>query len=41
MVKVIKNKRGLEQVHSRPPGHETSLEKFVYSLYIIWQSLIM
>ena len=41
MDKVIKNKRGLELVPSRSPGHETSSEKFLYSLYIIWQSLMM
>ena len=32
MDKVIKNKRGLEQVPSRFPAHEASLEKFLYSL---------
>ena len=41
MDKVIKNKRGLELVPSRSPGHETSSEKFLYSLYIVWQSLKM
>ena len=35
MDKVIKNKSGLELVPSRSPGHETSSEKFFYSLYVI------
>ena len=39
MDKVIKNKMGLELVISRSSGYETSSEKFLYSLYIIWQSL--
>ena len=34
MDKVIKNKKGLELVTSRSSGHETSSEKFPYSLYI-------
>ena len=34
MGKVIKNKAGLELVTSRSSGHETSSEKFPYSLYI-------
>ena len=33
--KVIKNKRRLELVTSRSPGHKTSSEKSLYSLYII------
>ena len=41
MGKVIENKRGLELVPSRSPGHDTSLEKFRYLLYIMWQSLMM
>ena len=35
MEKVIKNERGMELVPSRSSGHETSSEKFLYSLYII------
>ena len=38
--KVTKNKRGLELVTSPSWGHETSSEKFLYLLYIIWPSLI-
>ena len=41
MDKVIKTKRGLELVTSRPLGYETSSEKFLYSLYIIWPNLMM
>ena len=41
MDKVIKNKRGLELVTSHSSGRETSSEKFLYSLYIIWPSLMM
>ena len=41
MDKVIKNKRGLELVTSPSSGHETSSEKFLYLLYIIWPSLMM
>ena len=41
MDKVIKNKKGLELVTSRSSGYETSSEKFLYSLYIIWPSLMM
>ena len=41
MDKVIKNKRSLELVTSRFSGHETSSEKILYSLYIIWPSLMM
>ena len=41
MDKVIKNKRGLELVTSRSSGHKTKSEKFLYSLYIIWPSLMM
>ena len=41
MYKVIKNERDLELVTSRPSDHETSSEKFLYSLYIIWPSLMM
>ena len=39
--KVIKNKRGLKLVISRSSGHETTSEKILYSLYIIWPSLMM
>ena len=38
--KVIKNKSRLELVTSRSSGHETNSKKFLYSLYIIWPSLI-
>ena len=41
MDKVIKNKRGLELVTSPSSGHETSSEKFLYLLYIIWPILMM
>ena len=41
MDKVIKNKRGLEVVISHSSGYKTSPEKFFYSLYIIWPSLMM
>ena len=41
MDKVIKNKGGLELVTSRSSDHETSSEKFLYSLYIIWPNLMM
>ena len=41
MDKVIKNKRGLELVTSHSSGYETRSEKFLYSLYIIWPSLMM
>ena len=41
MDKVIKNKRGLALATSRFSSHETSSEKFFYSLYIIWPSLMM
>ena len=41
MDKVIKNKKGLELVTSLTSGHDTSSEKILYSLYIIWPSLIM
>ena len=41
MDKIIKTKRGLELVTSPSSVHETSSEKFLYSLYIIWPSLIM
>ena len=36
MDKVIKNKRGLELVTTPSSGHETSSEKLLKSLYIIW-----
>ena len=39
--KVIKNKRSLELGSSHSSGYETSSEKFLYSLYIIWRSLMM
>ena len=41
MDKVVKNQMGLELVTSRCSGYETSSEKFLYSLYIIWSSLMM
>ena len=41
MDKVFKTKRDLELVTSHSSGHETSLEKLFYSLYIIWPSLTM
>ena len=41
MNKVIKNKRGLELVTGHSSGYKTSSEKFLYSLYIIWPSLMM
>ena len=41
MDKVIRNKRGLELVNSPSSGQETSSEKFLYLLYIIWASLMM
>ena len=41
MDKFTKNKRDLELVTSPFSGHETSLEKFLESLYIIWPSLMM
>ena len=41
MDKDIKNKRVLELVTSRSSGHKTSSEKLLYSLYIIWPSLMM
>ena len=41
MDKVIKNKRGLEIITSPSSGHETSSEKFLYLLCIIWPSLMM
>ena len=41
MNKVFKNKRGLELVTGRSSGYEKSSEKFLYSLYIIWPSLMM
>ena len=41
MEKVIKNKRGLELVTSRSSGYEISSEESLYSLYIIWPSLMM
>ena len=37
MDKNIKNKSGLELVTSRSSDHQTSSERFLYSLYIIWQ----
>ena len=41
MDKIIKNKSSLELVTSPSSGYETSSEKFLYLLYIIWQSLMM
>ena len=41
MEKIIKNKRGLELVPSHSSGHETSSEKILYLLYIIWPSLMI
>ena len=41
MNQVIKKKRGLELVTSRSSDHETSSEKFLYSLCIIWPSFMM
>ena len=41
MDKVTKNKRGMELVTSRSSGYEASSEKFLYSLHIIWTSLMM
>ena len=41
MDKFVKNKKGLELVASRSSGHRTSSEKFFYSLYIIWPSLMV
>ena len=41
MDKIIKNKGGLELVTSLFSGHETSSERFLYSLYIIWPSVMM
>ena len=41
MNKVIKNKRGLELVTSPSSGQETSSQKFLYSLYIIWPGVMM
>ena len=41
MDKDIKNKSVLELVTSRSSGHKTSSEKLLYSLYIIWPSLMM
>ena len=38
MDKLIKNWRSLELVTSCSLGHETSSQKFLYSLYIIWLS---
>ena len=40
MGKAIKNKRDLELVTSRSSGFERRSEKFLYSLYIIWPSLM-
>ena len=41
MDKVIKNKRGLELVTSWSSGHETSSEKLLYKLDIVWTNLMM
>ena len=41
MNKFIKNKEGLELVTGHSSGYKTSLEKFLYSLYIISPSLMM
>ena len=41
MDKATKTKRGLELVTSHSSGHKTSSEKFLYSLYIIWPSLMI
>ena len=41
MDKVVKNKKDLELVTSRSSGHKASSEKFLYSLCIIWPSLII
>ena len=41
MDKVIENERGLELVTSRFSGRKASSEKFLYSLYIVWPSLMM
>ena len=35
------NKKGLELLTSCSSGYETSSEKFLYSLYIIWTILMM
>ena len=41
MDKVIKNKRALELATSRSSGYKTNSEKLLYSLYIIWPTLMM
>ena len=41
MDKVIKNRKGLELVSSCSSAYEISSEKFFYSLYIIWPSIVM
>ena len=41
MDKVTKNKSGLELVTSCSSGYQTSSQKFLYQLYIIWPSLIV
>ena len=41
MDKVIKNEKCLELVTSRASVYKTSSEKFFFSLYIIWPSLMM
>ena len=39
--KVIKSKSGLEQVSSCSSGYKTSSNIFLYSIHIIWPSLMM
>ena len=41
MDRIIKNNRGLELVTSRSSHCETSSKIFLYSLYIIWPSLMI
>ena len=41
MDKFIKNKKDLKLVTSSSSGDETSTEKFLYLLCIIWPGLVM
>ena len=41
MDRIIKNKRGLELATSRSSGYEASSKILLYSLYIIWPSLMI